>query len=148
MWQLVINPCCNLAIGSMDRSRSGSVNLMETYIGRLMILSHNVRVEAAGEGAAFHSFIEKARTFIPKSSYLRIRFFDVSGLCFSVPGWCILGLSNPLAFGMVLGGPFRLAPLLGSFVCQRKPLGGAQGFCKIGHTMEGFRGLLWASAGC
>ena len=101
-----------------------------------------------GEGVAFHSFIEKARTFIPKSSYLRIRFFDVSGLCFSVPGWCILGLSNPLAFGMVLGGPFRLAPLLGSFVCQRKPLRGAQGSSKIGHTMEGVRGLLWASAGC
>ena len=51
--------------------------------------------------------------------------------------WCILGLSGPLAFGMVLGGPFRLAPLLGSFGCLREPLGEAQGSGKIGHTMDG-----------
>ena len=39
-------------------------------------------VEAAGVGIAFRRFIEKARTFIPKSSYFHICFFDVSGLGF------------------------------------------------------------------
>ena len=81
VWQLVINPCCNPAIGSMDRSGGGSVNLMDTCIGRLINLSHKVRVDAAEEGAAFHSFTEKARIFLPKSLYLPTSFFDFVEVC-------------------------------------------------------------------